>query len=175
MPIYEYYCENNNKIYSFLIKSPALRSITPQCPDHPEFTLQKTVSQFAFISKVKETPVDDPFHGMNDHEMERVMQVMEQELSGFENQNPHPKEMGNILQRMNQILGDRVPKELQEISRRLQAGEDPDQIDADFSAANSQSFSEFLKQTKIKLRGTPLRDPKIYDIEKYLPSSLQHS
>ncbi len=47
MPIYEFYCPQNNKLYQFLARSLSYRDAVPLCPDNPDFVLEKRVSQEA--------------------------------------------------------------------------------------------------------------------------------
>ncbi|MDA0813829.1 MAG: hypothetical protein O3C21_15740 [Verrucomicrobia bacterium] len=46
MPIYEFYCPDNNKLYSFFARSLSLKDKIPRCPDNPLFQMEKRVSRF---------------------------------------------------------------------------------------------------------------------------------
>ena len=39
MPLYEYYCPDNNKIYQFYAKTIAQGATIPKCPDNPKFRM----------------------------------------------------------------------------------------------------------------------------------------
>ena len=41
MPIYEFYCPDNHRIYSFLARSLALAGRIPRCPENPDYRLVK--------------------------------------------------------------------------------------------------------------------------------------
>ena len=74
MPIYEYYCPDNNKIYQFFAKTLAQGQTVPKCPDNHAYRMEKIVSAFAVTGTSKkskepaeagapagqETPADDP-------------------------------------------------------------------------------------------------------------------
>ena len=53
MPIYEYYCPNNHRIYQFFAKTLAQGRTVPRCPDNPKFRMEKMVSKFAVTSGAK--------------------------------------------------------------------------------------------------------------------------
>ena len=73
MPIYEYYCPDNNKIYQFFAKTLAQGQTVPKCPDNHAYRMEKIVSAFAVTGASKksqepagagepagrETPADD--------------------------------------------------------------------------------------------------------------------
>ena len=41
MPIYEFYCPDNNRIYQFYAKTLAQGTAVPTCPDNPGFRMKK--------------------------------------------------------------------------------------------------------------------------------------
>ena len=55
MPIYEYYCPDNHKIYSFFAKTLAQGRTTPTCPDDPSYRLVKIMSSFAVTGRTGKT------------------------------------------------------------------------------------------------------------------------
>ncbi len=53
MPIYEYYCPDNNRIYQFFAKTLAQGQTTPKCPDNPAFRMERcgqTSCSFGILS-----------------------------------------------------------------------------------------------------------------------------
>ena len=63
MPIYEYYCPDNNTIYQFFAKTLAQGKLVPKCPDNPKFRLQKTLSTFAVKTGGKKSKSGDAGEG----------------------------------------------------------------------------------------------------------------
>ena len=55
MPIYEYYCPDNHRIYSFYAKTLAQGQTVPKCPDNPAFRLRKIISPFAVSTRTRKT------------------------------------------------------------------------------------------------------------------------
>jgi hypothetical protein len=174
MPIYEFYCPDNNKLYQFLARSAAHRDKTPRCPDDPGLRMERRVSMFAITGKAKEETGDDPFAGMDDAKMDSFMAEMERDMAGMDENNPDPRQLGRFMRRMTDMMGDKAPAELREMVRRLEAGEDPEKLEEQFGdlegaegEAGDVLFSQMIK--KIKARGrTPQRDPKLYEITDYL-------
>ena len=54
MPIYEYYCPDNHRIYQFYAKTLAQGQTVPKCPDNPAFGMRKMISAFSVVSGGKE-------------------------------------------------------------------------------------------------------------------------
>jgi hypothetical protein len=175
MPIYEFYCPDNNKLYQFLARSLAYRDHTPQCPDDPNFRMQRRVSRFAIIGKAKEESADDPFGDIDDSKMESLMAEMERDMAGLDDDNPDPRQLGHFMRKMTDLMGDKTPPELREIVKRLESGEDPEKLESDFGDltggeddASDALFSQVLKRIRSH-RSTPHLDPKLYELTDYLP------
>ena len=96
MPIYEYYCPDNNKLYTFLARSLAYRDKVPLCPDDESLRMERRVSRFAVIGRAKEESEDDPFAGIDDAKMESFMADMEREMGVMDEENPDPRQIGQI-------------------------------------------------------------------------------
>lgn len=171
MPIYEFYCPQNNTIYQFLARSLAYRDAVPVCPDGAELTLQKRVSSFAVIGRAKEETENDPFAGLDESKMERLMADMESEMGTMDNDNPDPRQLGRFMRKMTDMMGDKTPPELREMVRRLESGEDPEKLESEFGDGEEGSDSDILfSQVKKIMRGSrqPARDPKLYELTDWL-------
>ncbi len=177
MPILEFYCPDNHKIYSFLSRSNATRDQTPRCPENPAFRMEKRVSRFAFLRGAKEESADDPFAGIDESKMESFMADMEREMSGMDEANPDPRQMGRLMRKMTDALGDKTPPEMREMVRRLEAGEDPETLEAEFgdlggeegTESGADLFAATVKKIKAGLK-VPVRDPKLYEMGEFVNS-----
>jgi hypothetical protein len=172
MPIYEFYCPDNNKLYSFFARSLALKDKVPVCPDGEGLRMEKRVSRFAFIGKAKEDTADDPFAGMDEDKMDAFMAEMERDMGGLDENNPDPRQLGHFMRKMTDVMGDKTPPELREMVRRLEAGEDPEKLEEEFGGldegdAGDALFSQMLKRAKSSRR-EPVRDPKLYEMRDYV-------
>ena len=172
MPIYEFYCQENNTLYQFLARSLAYRDRVPTCPDNAAFKLEKRVSQFAVIGRAKEEIANDPFAGIDDAQMESLMADMEGDMSALDTDNPDPRQLGHFMRKMTSVMGDKAPPELREMVRRLEAGEDPEKLEEQFGGldeggAGDALFSQMLSRVKAA-RKEPVRDQKLYEMRDYL-------
>lgn len=170
MPIYEFYCPDNNTVYQFLARSLAQRDQVPLCPDNPAFPLHKQVSRFAIIGKAKEENSDDPFAGLDDARMEALMAEMEGDLSTFNDDNPDPKQLGRLMRKMSEGMGEKAPSELREMIRRLESGEDPEKLESAFAGETDGAGDNLFTQVRKILRShrAPHRDPKLYDLSDWV-------
>lgn len=182
MPIYEFYCPDNRKIYSFLARSLSYAGRTPRCPDNPEWKMERMISSFAVIGRAKEKSELPPGADVDDPKMEAAMADMEREMASMSEDNPDPRQLASMLRKMSSLAGPSVPGEMEEVIRRLECGEDPDKLDAEFGDVFDQfeSSSEPLEGNssgeggKLHARLQRLRrprvtrDPQLYEISEFL-------
>lgn len=136
MPIYEFACPKCRKIYSFLSKRMNPERL-PVCPKCGNKKLKKEVSQFAMTRGLNEAGSDaagpgaDPsMPDLNDPRMERAMLEMEREMAHLDENNP--RHMAHMMRKMKDLMPPgAMPKELDTAIKRLEAGEDPEKIEAD--------------------------------------------
>lgn len=174
MPIYEFFCPENNTTYSFLAKSLSYGDKTPRCPDDARFTLQKKVSSFAFVGKAKDPADADAFGDVDDAKMEKVMAELERDMAGMDEENPDPKQMAHLMRKMTALTGEKMPEEMNEMMSRLEAGEDPEALEEEFGDAldgmddlgSDDSAAGRLRTLRRRLLGSK-RDPNLYDMSEY--------
>lgn len=173
MPIYEFYCPDNNKLYSFLARSLSLKDKVPRCPDGESLRMERRVSRFAVIGRAKEETADDPFAGIDESKMDAFMEEMERDMGGIDENNPDPRQLGHFMRKMTEVMGDKAPPELREMVRRLEAGEDPEKLEEQFGGGLEDGgegdalFSQMLTRVKAA-RKEPVRDPKLYEMRDFV-------
>lgn len=173
MPIYEFYCKENNTVYSFLAKSLAYQNSIPRCPANPGFGMEKKISGFAFIGKAKDPSADGGMDEFDDAKMEGVMAELDRDMAGFDENNPDPKQMAHIMRKMSSLTGEKLPGEMEEMVRRLEAGEDPEELEAEFSDSMNELGEDFVGEdaageiTKLRRLMVPKKDPELYDMAEY--------
>jgi putative FmdB family regulatory protein len=137
MPIYEFACPKCRVIFNFFSKR-VQPSHLPVCPKCGNKKMTKQVSRFALARKVKEpaAPTGDtdeggpPMPDMDDPRIMRAMSEMERDMEHLDENNP--KHMAHMMRKMKEIMpAGTVPKELDIAIKRLEAGEDPEKIEAD--------------------------------------------
>ena len=136
MPIYEFACPKCRRIFSFLSKRVNPDRL-PVCPKCGSKKLSKQVSRFAMSRKLKEAPAksemagdEPPMPDLDDPRIERAMMEMERDMEHLDENNP--KHMAHMMKKMKDLMPPgSMPKELDVAIKRLDAGEDPEKIEAD--------------------------------------------
>jgi putative FmdB family regulatory protein len=139
MPIYEFACPKCRRIFSFLAKT-SRSDRTPVCPKCGYRKMAKQLSAFAMPRGARE-PVaaaegapGPPMPDMDDPRMMRAMSELERDMEHLDENNP--RHMAHMMKKMKDIMpAGSVPKELDTAIKRLEAGEDPEKIEADMGDA----------------------------------------
>ena len=187
MPIYEFHSSDTGKIYFFYAPSSTYSEVLPVCPDGSEKRMVKLLSSFAITGKKEElsegssvTDSDDPFEGMDPSQANQIMKELETSISGMDEDNPDPKQMGSLMRRMCEMSGEHMDEPMEEVVRKLEEGMNPQELEenlGDFMGDETGSeISEISDdngasvQTKLKrlLAKKNQRDPTLYDIRDYL-------
>lgn len=134
MPIYEFACPKCRRIFSFLSKriNPGRQPVCPQCGNQK---MAKQVSRFALSRKLAEPAASGaetggPMPDLDDPRVERAMAELERDMAHLDENNP--KHMARLMRKMKDLLpAGTAPKELETAIKRLEAGEDPEKIEAD--------------------------------------------
>jgi putative FmdB family regulatory protein len=136
MPIYEFACPKCRKIFSFLSKR-VNPGHPPTCPKCGNKNLDKQVSQFAMTRGLAEPAAgadadgeDGPMPDFDDPRVARAMADMERDMEHLDENNP--KHMAHMMRKMKDLMPPgAMPKEFETAIKRLEAGEDPEKIEAD--------------------------------------------
>lgn len=174
MPIYEFYSPDTNKVYSFYARRLAQGRETPRCPDRPGARMERMISRFAVTGRAEEKPSAGP--DPSDPRMERVMAEMEREMARIDEKNPDPRALGQMMRKMTEATGQAMPKEMELMIRRLEAGEDPEKLEEEFGDAldGMDLPGEEGAETGESPAGPrarparPVRDPALYEMSDYL-------
>jgi putative FmdB family regulatory protein len=136
MPIYEFACPKCRRIFSFLARRVNAAG-KPVCPKCGHKKLSKQVSRFAMTRGLGEpspsgapSGEDSPMPDFDDPRVARAMAEMERDLEHLDENNP--RHMAQVLKKMKNLMpADAMPKEMDIAIKRLEAGEDPEKIEAD--------------------------------------------
>ena len=136
MPIYEFACPKCRRIYSFLSKrlNPDRLPVCPKCGSKK---MSKQISRFAMTKGLSEPAAkseisggEPPMPDLDDPRIERAMMEMERDMEHLDENNP--KHMAHMMKKMKDFMPPgSMPKELDVAIKRLEAGEDPEKIEAD--------------------------------------------
>jgi len=164
MPIYEFYCEDCNTIFNFFSRSVNTRK-KPKCPKCKIKTLSRQMSKFAFTGKAKEDgDLDDlPF---DEGKMEKAMQMLAGEAENINEDDP--RQAANLMRKLTDMTGLELGPGMQEALKRMEAGEDPETIEAEMGDLLEQEDPFALPEKKGAAKGlrrpAPTRDETLYDL-----------
>jgi putative FmdB family regulatory protein len=138
MPIYEFACPKCRVIFNFLSKriNPEKLPVCPKCGNRK---MTRQMSRFAMPKGLadKAAPSGEPgaeggegMPEMDDPRVARAMSELERDMEHMDENNP--RHMAHMMRKMKDIMPPgSVPKELDTAIKRLEAGEDPEKIEAD--------------------------------------------
>jgi hypothetical protein len=171
MPIYEFYCPDNHRIYQFYARTLAQGRTVPRCPDNPAYRMTKILSAFAVVGsgprEEKGTGEGGPPGPQEGARMEAAMAEMEREFSGVDENDP--KAMGRMMRRMADLTGEKIGGDMEEVVRKLEEGADPDSLDEQLGADPAPDGGEAPapgrepERRARPRRAAPARDPRLYD------------
>ena len=164
MPIYEFYCDDCNTIFNFFSKTVNTTK-RPKCPGCKIKTLSRQLSAFAFTGKAKEnSDADDlPF---DENKMEKAMQMLAGEADKINEDDP--RQAANLMRKLSDMTGLELGAGMNEALKRMEAGEDPDAIEAEMGDLLEDEEPFLLPDKKGTAkkgkRPAPARDETLYDL-----------
>ena len=129
MPIFEFLCPACNRIFSFLSLTPGT-SKRPVCPRCGATELSRVHSPFSVSARAKtkfdKPPADAPDDASSAQMESEMMRMME----GFDEKDAeNPRVMARMMRRMAEASGEPMTPTMEEMFRRLEAGEDPETLE----------------------------------------------
>ena len=123
MPIFEYACPACRKIFSFLVRNQA-KPGKPCCPQCGGSRLKKIYSSFAMV-----------------HSEESRLEKMADPsfFSGLDEKDP--RSLAQLMRKMASETGEEMDDEMREVCERLEAGEDPEKLEAMMGGGDSGGYS----------------------------------
>ncbi|MDK9709485.1 MAG: zinc ribbon domain-containing protein [Desulforhopalus sp.] len=162
MPIYEFFCSSCNVIFNFY-SSRVNTDKKPDCPRCGQKDLAKRISTFATIGKAKENETE-PLAGIDETKMERAFESLMREAEHVNEQDP--KQMAALMRKFTSKTGINLGGSIDEALSRMEAGEDPEQVEremGDLFSKNSLSL-DFIKKKVSRNSQQPLHDQKLYEL-----------
>ena len=160
MPVYEFLCRRCNRIYSFHSFRVTTERV-PSCPRCGASDLTRVPSRFGVASRRGDaagapgggegsgTDLDDP-------RVEREMMRFASELENMDENDP--RQMAAAVRRMTELAGERITPAMEEMIRRLEAGEDPEKVEEELGDA----LEEEMGEESGGAMGAPERDEGLY-------------
>jgi putative FmdB family regulatory protein len=130
MPIYEFYCPDCNTIFNFF-SSRVNTDKQPPCPKCPRKGLERLLSPFSTLrrSKGKDEGDDFPMPDMDESKMEQAMATLAQEAESMNEDDP--RQAAQLMRKLSDMTGLNLGPAMEEALHRMEAGEDPDEIEAE--------------------------------------------
>lgn len=163
MPIYEFYCEDCNTIFNFFSKCIDTRK-RPKCPKCKAKTLDRQMSAFAVTGRAREDGEMDDLP-LDESKMERAMQMLAGEAENINEDDP--RQAANLMRKLTDMTGLELGSGMEEALRRMESGEDPEQIEAEMGdmLENEDPFQlAARKGGRSGRRPAPVRDETLYDL-----------
>lgn len=164
MPIYEFYCEDCNTIFSFLARR-ADTTKKPSCPrcGHPE--LERQVSLFSATggSGDNEPDTDLP---IDESRMERAMDALADDAAKLNEDDP--RQAAQLMRKFSDMTGVRFSGDMEQALGRLESGEDPEQIEKEMGDLMESGEDPLILPdkagTKRQRKPQPSRDSALYEL-----------
>jgi putative FmdB family regulatory protein len=164
MPIYEFYCETCNTIFNFFSKTINTTK-KPKCPKCKTKVLSRQMSAFAFTGKAKENSDADDLP-LDEAKMEKAMQMLAGEADKINEDDP--RQAANLMRKLSDMTGLQLGPGMNEALKRMEAGEDPDAIEAEMGDLLEEEdpflLPEKMDTAKKVRKAAPTRDDKLYDL-----------
>ena len=171
MPLYEFYCEPCHTLFTFRSQRVDTRTLPP-CPRCGQ-ALKREVSSFAH--SVRGAVAADGASGDDGPErMDRALAQMGDRMQALEDDSADPREAVKVMKALAEAEGLHFNREVREAMARIEAGEDPEKIDEEFSEVfeTDNPFAEGADDGECRsvswlrrLRG-PARDPNWHDMPR---------
>ena len=165
MPIYEFFCVDCNTVFNFFSRRPNTEK-RPACPKCGKAELQKMMSAFATIGKAKESDGDAPFAGMDEARMEQALAGLMREAENVNEDDP--RQMAQLMRKFADKTGLNLGGTMEEAIARMEAGEDPNQIEQEMGECmeGDEPFSleAMKKRVQVGRKQPPVHDETLYDL-----------
>ncbi|MCZ6875926.1 MAG: zinc ribbon domain-containing protein [bacterium] len=154
MPVYEFYCSDCHTIFNFFSRRINTEK-RPACPRCGHADLERQVSKFA-ISKGRKEEDEQSMPDLDESQLERAMMQLASEADGIDEEDP--RQAAQMMRKLYESTGLKLGDGMEEMIRRMESGEDPDQIEAEmgdilenedpFAARTPiQGMKDWLKQS----------------------------
>ena len=162
MPIYEFYCRQCNTLFNFF-SSTINTEKRPLCPRCKKVKLERRMSVF---SRVKNRGEGDepPLPDMDESKMEQAMSVLAREAESMDENDP--RQAANLMRKLSDMTGMNLGPGMEEALRRMEAGEDPDQIEAEMGdlLEGEDPFTFGDQSSRLRNRRPPRKDDTLYEL-----------
>jgi len=135
----------------------------PICPKCQKIKLDRQMSVFATPRNQGEEE-DIPMPDMDESKMEQAMKLIAKETDHIDENDP--RQAANLMRKLTDMTGLNLGPGMEEALRRMEAGEDPEQIEEKMGDLLEEEEPFNLKGISAGTvkRRPPRRDEKLYDL-----------
>ncbi len=162
MPIYEFYCPACHTVFNFFSASVNTEK-KPICPKCMKIRLQRQASLFVTPRNRAESE-DNSLAGLDESKMEQAINFLAQESEKIDENDP--RQAADLMRKLTQMTGIELGPGMEEALSRMEAGENPEKIEAEMGDLLQEEEPFELKKRSGKNRrfGPPKVDNKLYDL-----------
>ena len=162
MPIYEFYCPECNTIFNFFSRSVNTEK-KPMCPKCQKTRLERRMSVFS-TSRNRGEEEDISVPDLDETKMEKAMSLLAKEAENVNEEDP--RQAADLMRKLTDMTGLRLGPGMEEALARMEAGEDPEKIEAEMGdiLEGEDPFDLKKKSMKTQKYQPPEVDEKLYDL-----------
>lgn len=165
MPMYEFYCSDCNTIFTFLSRSINTTKIPP-CPKCRQESLQRQVSLCSVSTSKSAAEGENSLENLpiDESKMEQAMAKLAGEAENINEDDP--RQAAQLMRKFSQMTGLTYNDTIQEALSRMEAGEDPQQLEEQLGSAMEGDDPFILNGRKgvAARQPRPLRDSALYEM-----------
>lgn len=162
MPIYEFYCPDCHMIFNFF-SGRINTEKKPDCPKCNKRKLDRKMSTFSSPKNREETD-EFPIPDMDEAKMEQAMNLFAKEAEHMDENDP--RQAADMMRKLTDIAGIDMGPGMEEALSRMEAGEDPEQIEQEMGDLLEDEDIFNIKKKAYKPIKTP--PPRVDDTMYYL-------
>jgi putative FmdB family regulatory protein len=166
MPIYEFYCPSCHTVFSFLARVAGSRK-RPDCPRCGRPRLRKQPSSFAVSTGRSGSPGAEEPGDLDESKMGRALETMARDAEGLDENDP--RAMARFVRGFYERTGMPLGPGMDEAIRRMEAGEDPDQVEEELGEILEEEDPDLANGSPAPRTGRrrlrpPARDTRLYEL-----------
>jgi len=161
MPIYEFYCKKCNTLFNFFSNSVNTDK-KPDCPNCNKVKLERRMSSFSTLKNKGEIENSTDMPDLDESKMEKAMSLLAREAERLDENDP--RQAANLMRKLSDMTGLNLGPGMEEALSRMEAGEDPEQIEAEMGdILEGEDPFDLKKKAGNPLKNTrPRIDGKLY-------------
>jgi hypothetical protein len=136
----------------------------PLCPKCGKLKLDRQMSIFSMGTNSAEGDDENPMPDLDESKMEQAMNLLAKEADHMDEDDP--RQAANLMRKLTDMTGLNLGASMEEALHRMEAGEDPEQIEAEMGdlLEGEEPFSLKEKSSKILKSRPPKKDEKLYEL-----------